>query len=114
MREGEPGRDARIGDGSGKVVIQPSRDRKNECLGYNCALGHCAIRRTASAEEDSLAIGEAPNSICAADKREFPGSRVVRPAGQLLIDRLERSGEDLHYDFTFARDGLREFVTSGR
>jgi hypothetical protein len=70
--------------------------------------------RTASSEEDTPAIMEVPHSIRTADERELAWAGVVQAACQLLVNRLERRGANLHDDLFVTGDRFRELLAAGR
>jgi hypothetical protein len=70
--------------------------------------------RTASSEEDTPAIMELPYSIRTADERKLAWTSVVRATCQLLVDRLERRGANLHDDLFVTGDWFRELLAAGR
>jgi hypothetical protein len=55
-----------------------------------------------------------PDPVGTADERNFAWTGVMRAAGHLLVDRLERCGVDMNDNFVVARDRFWELVTSRR
>ena len=86
------------------------------CRMHNRKLRHGAVRWSRSAEEHPSPVVEMPDSIRAADARQLAATCIMRSAGQLLVNRFQRCGVNMHYRFIIfiAKNWLGEFFVARR
>src|SRR5207302_270384 len=73
----------------------------------------CAQDRwVASRSNDALPVLKMSTSVRTADQREFARTCIMQAAGQLLVDRFQRSGVNVHDYFTVPGNWLQKFFVS--
>src|SRR5208282_3214171 len=78
------------------------------------ALRHRAVWTPGSPEEHASAVIETTNTVDAAHHGQFARAGIVRAAGHLFVDGLQRGSADLDDHFAFARNWLGELLETRR
>ena len=90
------------------------RGPESKMSGARPFVGPSTVGCPSSTEEDPLPVAEAANSIYTADDGEFARAGIVRTAGQLLVDRFQRCGVNMHDHLSVTSDWVRGMLKSGR
>src|SRR4029077_10083334 len=104
-------RQSRIENRSGGHIANIVRESKTQHRRHSRQFGHRIIRRSEAAKENSAPILKLAHTVRAAHYGETLLGCIVRPARQLPVNGLERSGANPNQRFTFDRARIRKILT---
>jgi hypothetical protein len=112
--ESSPRGEAGVQDGCGGLVIDFRRKRKAAGTLHDCALRHCAVRRTRHAEEYARAVFQDTGAVGSANRGKVAIASVMCTAGNLFVDRLQCGGANFDQNLSCGRNGIGELLATGR